>query len=94
MLYPLLYFVLILLVILALYLNRNQLKKYFNKEMSAIEDLNQYSEEVNSFVTYYSKLTSEELTEKINSEDLRKNEQIAIKKVLQDRQAPPHSGTF
>lgn len=76
------------IIALVIYIKRDNIKKYLNKEISNIEELNQVDEEVHLFILHYSAFNTEDLIVKINSGNLKEVEIKAIKKVLHDRQIP------
>lgn len=76
------------IIVLIIYIKRDNIKKYLNKEISNIEELNQVDEEVHLFIQHYAAFNTEDLIIKINSGNLKEIEIKAIKKVLHDRQVP------
>lgn len=80
---------LIVFVLLILYSKRNNIKKYFDKEMSNIKDINDIDKETNALIDHYSSFSTESLIDKTNTDDLNERELKAIKKVLNDKQPPP-----
>lgn len=85
------YILFIAIIVLVIYIKRDNIKKYLNKEISNIEELNQVDGEVHLFIQHYSAFNTEDLIIKMNSENLREVEIKAIKKVLHDRQAPTNT---
>ncbi|HSD14577.1 MAG TPA: hypothetical protein VLB74_08005 [Flavobacterium sp.] len=81
--------ILVIVVLVVIYSRRHHLKRYLDKEMMDIEDLNTIDDEVRYLIEYYSVFRTEDLVEMMNKGDLSEKDLKAIRKIINDRQVPP-----
>ena len=72
-------------VLMVVYIKRNDIRRYFDKEMSEISDLNDIDDEVQYLIEYYSVFKTEDLVEMMNKGNLNEKDLKAVRKIITDR---------
>jgi len=83
------YLLILFALIVLIYIKRNDIKRYFDKEKADIKELNDNDDEMEMMIQHYSIFRTTDLIDMMNRGELNEKELIAIKKIIADRQLPP-----